>query len=183
MKTQSKFDFSNIKWSKVDREKANFIYGEAIARLDAIHKGNDAINDKASGMLSFSMPVLTALVGFIVSQWGVAKVPALAASVCAALFLFAILVLLLFILMPRGINSAQGEPSTYLGNNYYSEKMKIFLRGNIEILQDYIEKDSVTQKSRADLYWAAVLLYAIFPVISAVVWIVVSVCIKPCPLY
>jgi asparagine N-glycosylation enzyme membrane subunit Stt3 len=182
MQVQSHFDFKNIKWKKIDREKAEFIYGEAIARLDAIHKGNDVINSKATGMLSVSMPVLIALIGFLASQWGdKEKVPLLAASVCAAFFLLAILVLLLKILIPRGMNSAQGEPATYLGNGYYLKSMETFLRGNIEILQDYIEKDGFTQGLRADLYRAAVLLYAIFPVISAVVWAVFFVCIKPCP--
>ncbi|MDR0290312.1 MAG: hypothetical protein LBI06_05190 [Treponema sp.] len=183
MQAQSKFDFTNVKWKKIDREKAEFIYSEAIARLDAIHKGNDAITNKATGMLSFSMPVLTALIGFIVSQWEVAKAPVLAASICASFFLLAILILLLFILIPKGINSAQGEPSTYLGNGYYLESMETFLKGNIEILQDYIEKDGFIQRSRADIYRAAVLLYAIFPVSSAVFWAVISVCTKPCPFY
>jgi hypothetical protein len=184
MQSQSKFDFSNIKWKKIDREKAEFIYGEAIARLDAIHKGNDAVNSKATGMLSFSMPILIALIGFLASQWGdKEKVPLLAASVCAAFFLIAILVLLLKVLKPRGMNSAQGEPAAYLRNGYYLKSMETFLRGNIETLQGYIEEDGLTQGSRADLYQAAVLLYAIFPVISAVVWVLVSVCIKPCPPY
>ena len=163
-----------IDWSKIDREKAEFIYNEAIARLDFVHGNIDGITNKALGMLSFSLPILTALTGYFVLQWGKLSTPLLAVSVCAAIFLFAILVLLLIILLPRGINSAQGEPSTYFTSNYYQKDMDDIFKGNIQALQQSINDDMRILTLRAYLFRAAIILFTAFPVITAVVWAVVS---------
>jgi hypothetical protein len=179
MQAQDNIDFTKIKWSKIDREKAEFIYNEAIARLDSIHKNDEGITNKALNMLSFSLPILTALTAFFVLQWGSLSVPLIAMSVCAGVFLIAILALLLLILLPKGISSAQGGPSAYFTDNYYLSSMKDILKGNIQTLQQDINEDLGIQRSRAYLFRAAVLLFAIFPVVSVIVWAVASVCVKP----
>ncbi|MDR0322333.1 MAG: hypothetical protein LBI28_12600 [Treponema sp.] len=174
MQAQKDIDFSKIKWSKITREKAEFIYNEAIARLDSIHRNNDIITNKAIGMLSFSLPILAALTGYFILQIKELSTPLLAMSICAGVFLFAILVLLLLILLPRGINSAQGEPSAYFTDNYYLSSMLNILKGNIQTLHQYIKEDGTIQRERANLFNAAVVLFAIFPIISAGVWAVLS---------
>jgi hypothetical protein len=179
MKAQDNIDFSKIDWKKIDREKAEFIYNEAIARLDSIHKNNEGITNKAISMLSFSLPILTALTGFFVLRWGSLSVPLIAMSVCAGIFLLAILVLLLLILLPQGLNSAQGGPSAYFTDNYYLNSMGDILKGNIQSLHQYINEDYTVQKFRANLFLAAVVLFAAFPTISAGVWTVVSSCVNP----
>lgn len=182
MRVQEKgIDWSKIDWSKIDREKAEFIYNEAVARLDSIHKSNENITSKALGMLSFSLPVLTALTGFFVLQWGNLSPPLLAMSVCSGVFLFAILVLLLLILWPKGLSSAQGEPSAYFTDGYYLESMEYILYGNIRILHRYIKEDHAVQNLRANILRVAVLLFVAFPVISAWVWFVAFVLTNPCP--
>ena len=179
MQKQRKIDPSKIKWSEIDREKAEFIYNEAIARLDSIHKNNEGITNKAIGMLSFSMPILTALTGYFILQYGKLSTPLIAMSICSGVFLLAILILLLLILIPKGINSAQGEPSTYLNGDYYLKSIEDIFKGNIQTLQEYIDADGVVQRSRANLFLFAVVLFVSFPIISAGVWFVVSLCIKP----
>jgi len=175
MKANSNIDFSAVDWSSVSDEKAAFIYNEAIARLDSIHKNIDSMTDKALGMLSFSLPVLAAMTGYFVLQWGTLSVPLAAASICAAAFLFAILVLLLLILLPRGLNSAQGEPAAYFTGDYYRSDMDNILRGNIQTLQQYINEDRAVLNWRGNVFKAAIVLYTAFPIVTLTVWTMVSV--------
>jgi hypothetical protein len=174
MKAQDEFDFSKIDWSEIDEKKAEFIYNEAIARLDSIHKNNDSITNKALGMLTIAIPIMTALVGFFVIRWGNISTFLFVTSICAIAFLFAILVLLLLILLPRGVNSAQGEPLTYLTNDYYLQEMDNIYKGNIQTLQKYINEDRKILGCRGYLFTAAVLLFALFPVITGIVAIVAA---------
>jgi hypothetical protein len=176
MKANRNIDFSAIEWASIKDKKAEFIYNEAIARLDSIHKNNDGITNKALGILSFSMPILTALVGFFALQWGALSAPLFAASVCSAIFLFVIHVLLLFILLPRGLNSAQGEPAAYFTGGYYKNNMDDILRGNIQTVHQYIIEDSKILYFRGNLFKAVIVLFAAFPFVAAVVWAVVSAC-------
>jgi membrane protein implicated in regulation of membrane protease activity len=178
MQAQDNIDFNKINWSEIDREKAEFIYNEAIARLDSIHKNMEGITNKALGILSFSMPILTALTGFFVLQWGSLSAPLFAASVSSAIFLFAILVLLLLILLPRGLNSAHGRPAAYFTNDYYLKNMEGIFKGNIQTVHQYIIDDSKILSFRGNLFRAVIVLFAAFPLIAAGVWALVSACIK-----
>ena len=181
MQAQKTIDFTKIDWSKIDQTKAEFFYNEAIARLDTIHKNIDGMTNKALGMLSFSLPILTALTGFFILQWGDMSIPLLATSVCATIILFAILVLLLLILLPRGLNTAQGEPVAYFTDDYYQNSMDSIFKGNIQTVQQYIVEDRAILNWRGNLFRAAVILFTAFPVISAAVWIVCSVCVNSYP--
>jgi membrane protein implicated in regulation of membrane protease activity len=178
MKLRNSIDFTQIDWSKLDREKSEFIYNEAVARLDSIHKNIDGITNKALGMLSFAMPVLTALVGFFLVQWGSLSTALFSASVCAVVFLFAILVLLLLILLPRGVNSAQGEPETYFTDGYYLNNMDAIYKGNIQALQTSINEDRTVLNMRGKLFRAAIVLLAAFPLAASVVMAVTSIVAK-----
>ena len=178
MQANANIDFKKIEWESVDSAKAEFIYNEAIARLDSIHKNIDGITNKAIGMLSFSLPILTALTGYFVLQWGNVSAPLLATSICAAIFLFAILVLLLLILLPRGLNSAQGEPAAYFTSDYYKNDMANIFRGNIQTLQQYINEDMGIMHWRGNLFRAAIILYTAFPVVTVFVWALSSANVK-----
>jgi hypothetical protein len=178
---QDKIDFkenewSKIDWSKVGKKKAEFFYNEAIARMDSIHRNIDGITNKAVGMLSFSLPVLTALTGFFVLQWGKLTVPLLAASICSAVLLFAILILLLLILLPRGLNSAQGGPEAYFKDNYYHRNMENIFIGNIQTLHRYIIEDRAVMYLRGNYLRIAIVLFSVFPVITFGVWTIAVIC-------
>ena len=174
MQANQSIDFSSVDWNSVPEKKAEFIYYEAIARLNSIHKNIDAITNKALGMLSFSLPILTALTGYFVLQWGNASTPILAMSISAAIFLFAILLLLLLILLPRGLNSAQGEPAAYFTDNYYKNNMDNIFRGNIQTLHNCIHEDRKILYWRGNLFRGAIVLFTAFPLITVVVWAVFS---------
>ena len=169
-------DFSTIEWETVDKDKAEFFYREATAKLNSIHKNIDSITNKAIGMLSFSLPVLTALTGYFVLQWGALSVPLIAASVCSTALLFAILVLLLFILLPMGLNSAQAGPKAYFQEGYYARSMEDIIKGNIQTLSRYIDEDMAVLYLRGNLFRMVIALAAAFPVIVCTVWAIVSVC-------
>jgi magnesium-transporting ATPase (P-type) len=169
MQAQGGTDFSKINWSKIDREKAVFIYEEAKAILESFHENMESLTTKAFGLLTISLSIMTALVGFIVISWGNISPPLFAASICAIVFLLAILVVLLLIILPKGTKSAQMEPSSYFEDGYYLREMEDIYKGNIRILQDCIDKDHKVLMLRAGLFKAAVLLFACFPVITAIV--------------
>jgi membrane protein implicated in regulation of membrane protease activity len=169
MQAQDNNIFPAVDWASISEKKAEFIYNEAIARLDSIHKNNDGITNKALGILAISIPIMTALVGFFVIRWGNISTALFVTSICAIVFLFAILVVLLLILLPRGINSAQGEPSTYFTGDYYLQEMENIYKGNIQTLQQYINEDRKILCFRGNLFRAAVLLFASFPAITAIV--------------
>jgi len=172
MKTEKTIDFTGINWSKINEKKAEFIYNEAIARLESIHKNIDGITNKAIGLLTISLPILTALVGFFVIRWGNISSALFAMSICAIAFLFAILIVLLLILLPMGLNSAQGEPLTYFTDNYYLQDMENIYKGNIQTLQNYINEDRAVLNLRGKLFRAAVLLFVSFPVTMAIVAVI-----------
>jgi hypothetical protein len=180
MKAQDNIDFSRIEWDKIKRKEADFFYNEAIAYLDLIHKNIEGITNKAIGMLSFSMPILTALAGFFVFQWGSLSAPLLAALISSMFMLFAALFLLLLILVPKGINSAQGEPKAYLSGNYHLSNMGCILKGNIQTVHQYIIEDRALLNWHGKLLRYAIVLLATFPVFAIIVWTVASSCVKPC---
>lgn len=178
MQENKNVDFSKIDWKSVDKEKAEFIYNEALVRLDFLHKNIDGMTSKALGMLSFSLPVLSALTGYFILQWGNISIPLFATSLCAVIFLFSFLILLLLILLPKGLNSAQGEPAAYFTGDYYKNSMDYIFYGNIQTIQQYINEDRKVLNWRGNLFRAAIILFATFPLISAGVWAATSFFIK-----
>jgi len=179
VKPQNNIDFDKIDWSKIDREKAEFFYDEAITNLELIHKSYEGIFNKAIGMLSFSLPVLTALTGYLLLHLKEFSVPFLAMPICSAILLIAILVLLLLILLPKELNSALGEPSTYLTDDYYKNSMENIFKGNIKTLQECINEDYASLKTRACFLKVAIVLFAVFLIISAGSWVVAFLIRKP----
>ena len=163
---QNTFDFSKIDWPEIDREKAEFIYNEALGRLDSAHRNNDGITNKALGMLTLAVPLLAALTGFFAVRWGALAAPFFAASVCAAVILFAITVLLLLILLPMRVNSGREEPSTYFTDGYYKNNMEHIFKGNIQTLQKHIDEDLKILHLRGGLFRAAILLFSALPALA-----------------
>jgi hypothetical protein len=165
---QSPLDYSIVDWEKIDREKAEFIYAEALGRLDSIHQNNDGITNKALGLLTLAVPLLAALTGFFAARWGGLSVPSLAASVCAAAVLFATVILVLFVLLPRGVNPGRVEPARYFTDGYYKNNMEDIFKGNIQSLQKMIDEDLAILTSRGILFRAAILSFSAIPVVAGI---------------
>jgi hypothetical protein len=166
MQAQDVIDFKKMDWHKVDREKAEFIYREALEHHESIIADNNRINDKALGLLSFTMPIMAALVGYFAVTWGSASFPLFTAAAISCLSLFIIMVLLLLIIVPRGIYPRTGSPGAYFTADYYKRDMRGLFIGNITNLHDAILHDRKTMYLRGHLFGAAVILCAAFPVVS-----------------
>jgi hypothetical protein len=164
---QNSFDFSIVDWEKIDREKAEFIYTEALGRLDSIHQNNDGMTNKALGLLTLAVPLLAALTGFFAVLGGLSA-PLLAASACAAAVLFATLIFLLLVLLPRGINPGRVEPVQYFMADYYKNNMENLFKGNIQSLQKMIDEDLAILVSRSNLFRVAILLFSAIPAVSGI---------------
>ena len=171
VKAQDIIDFKNIDWGKVDREKAEFIYREALDNHRGIVDNINVINSKASGMLSFTMPVMAALVGFFAATLGAVSVSLFAASLCAGLFLFLILLLLLFVMMPQGIFPGTGSPGAYFTADFYKGDMRHLLIGNIMSLHEAVIHDKRVLYTRGRIFRIAVVLCAALPAASFIVFL------------
>jgi hypothetical protein len=170
MRAKDVIDFRTVEWTAVDEEKAAFIYREALEFNRGLLENINVINDKAMGMLSFTMPVMAALVGFFVVSWANTSTPLFAASVTACSALFLVLVFLLAVIVPYGVRSGAGSPMAYFTAEFYKGNMRALLIGNIMTL---CEKSTANQKilyRRGCLFRAAVLACAIFPLVSLMVF-------------
>jgi len=166
MQANANIDFSTIDWHSVSEEKAKFIYNEAIEHHQGIIANNNRISDKALGMLSFTMPVMAALVGYFAISWGNVAPSLFLAAVSACVFLFGILFLLLLIIIPRGINEGAGSPSAYFTDDYYKRNMRELYVGNIVNIQSSIAIARKVMKKRGLYFKIAVILCAVFPAVS-----------------
>jgi hypothetical protein len=170
MQADKTIDFSQIDWQAVDEEKAAFIYREGIEFNRAVLENINVINDKAMGLLSFTMPIMTALVGFFVVSWANTSAPLFAAAVTAGSALFLVLILLLAVIVPYGIHSGTGSPMAYFTAEYYKGNMRALLIGNTMTLCEKITVNQKTLYLRGYLFKAAILVCALFPIICLMVF-------------
>jgi hypothetical protein len=166
MLAQDNIDFSAIDWNSITQEKAQFILNEALEHHRSIIENNNRTNDKALGMLSFTMPIMTALAGYFAIFWGDTSLPLFLASIFACICLFVTVLSLLLILIPRGINQGAGSPGAYFTDEYYKRDMRGLLIGNITNLHECILSDRELMYKRAFCFRIAVTFYAILPVVS-----------------
>ena len=159
-------DFTKIDWKSVAQEKAEFIYKEAMEHHKGIIENNNRINDKAIGMLSFIMPIMTALAGYFAISWGNVSRPLLFAASTAGVFLIITVLLLLYIIIPRSIFQGAGSPGAYLTDDYYKRDMRELFIGNIINLHNCIIQDREVMNKRGDCFRLAVTACAILPVAS-----------------
>jgi heme A synthase len=175
---RNSFDFSAVDWEKIDREKAEFIYGEALGRLDSVHKNNDGMTNKALSLLTLAVPPFAALIGFFAVKWGSLSMPFFVASVCAVAILFATVIFLLLVLMPRSINPGRAEPAQYFMDDYYKNSMENIFRGNVRSMQKMIDEDLVILTSRANLFRVAILLFSAIPVAFGIAAVITAALVK-----
>jgi hypothetical protein len=171
MQADKTIDFSQIDWQAVDGEKAALIYREGIAFNRGVLENINVINGKAMGLLSFTMPVMTALVGFFVVSWATTSLPIFAAAVTACSALFLVLIFLLTVIIPYGIHSGTGSPMAYFTAGYYKGDMRALLIGNIITLCERITANQKVLYMRGYLFKAAILVCAAFPILCLMVFL------------
>jgi hypothetical protein len=170
MQADKTIDFSQIDWQAVDEEKAAFIYQEAIEFNQGVLENINVINVKAMGLLSFTMPIMAALVGFFVVSWAKTSAPLFAAAVTSCSALFLALIFLLAAIVPYGIHSGTGSPMAYFTVEFYKENMRALLIGNIMALCEKITANQKILCLRGRLFRAAILVCAIFPIICLMIF-------------
>jgi len=171
MRAKDDIDFSAVDWDSVDEGKAGFIYREALEHHKGIIENNNRINDKALGLLSFTMPIMTALAGYFAISWGGGSPALFAAALAACVFIFAVVVCLLLVIIPRGVFRGEGSPGAYFTGEYYKRDMRGLLVGNIVDLHGCILHDGKTLGRRGRLFGAAVVLCACLPAVSFLVFL------------
>ena len=114
-------------------------------------------------MLSFTMPVMAALVGFFVVSRANTSAPLFAAAVTACSALFLVLVFLLAVIVPYGVHSGMGSPMAYFTAEFYKGTMKALLIGNIMPLCEKIPLNQKVLYRRGRLFRTAILICAVFP--------------------
>jgi len=176
MQVQDNIDFSKIDWDEVYKEKAAFIYQEALEHHRGIIENNNRINDKALGLLSFTMPIMAALAGYFAISWGTASKPLFYAALCACFFLFAVVLFLLLVIIPRNVYEGYGSPGAYFTANYYKRNMLGIYVGNITNLHNTIIHDRKIMVQRGLIFRIAVILLAVFPVASFLVFLLCPRC-------
>jgi hypothetical protein len=162
--------FSGIDWGSVTREKADFIYREALEYQRGIIESIDYITEKAHGLLAITMPIMAALVGFLAISENI-PLPLLITSICACSCFLVIIILLLRILLPQSIYQGPGSPSAYFSEEYYKKKMKKILIGNIQDLHKTISYNSKILDKRGRLFKLTIIFYAILPIVSLLVYL------------
>lgn len=172
MKANDTVDFSTVDWADVDEKKASFIYNEALDNYRGTIENINVINNKAMGMISFTMPLVAALAGFFAVTWGNASLPLFAAALCAASFLFIVLVLLLLILAPKGVLPGAASPAAYFTADFYRGDMRHMLIGCIVTIQKAIDHNKKVMHRRGGVFRWAVILCAAFPAASLIVFLV-----------
>jgi hypothetical protein len=122
------------------------------------------------GLLSFTMPVMAALVGFFVVSWANTSAPLFAAAVTACSALFLVLIFLLTVIVPYGIHSGTGSPMAYFTAEFYKGNMRALLIGSIMTLCEKITTNQKILYVRGYLFKAAILVCAVFPIVCLMVF-------------
>ena len=171
MQSEKKIDFTKIDWKSVTKEKAEFLYKEAVEHHKGIIEDNNRINDKAIRMLSFTMPIMTALAGYFAISWENVSLPLLFAGSTAGVFLLITVFLLLYIIIPRNIFQGPESPGAYFTDDSYKRDMRKLFIGNIISLHNCILHDRKVMKKRDFHFRLAVTACAILPVASFIAFL------------
>jgi hypothetical protein len=166
MQAIDNIDFSKIDWNSISEGKADFLYKEALEHHKGIIEDNNRINDKALGMLSFTMPIMAALAGYFAITWENVSCSLLIAASWAGFCFLVITYNLLKILIPQSINQGAGSPGAYFTDEYYKRDMREMFIGNITNIHNCILQDRKVMNKRAMNFRLAVTFYAILPVTS-----------------
>jgi hypothetical protein len=173
MQAQNDIDFSKIDWNLLPEEKAIFIYKETMEFHQSLIQSNAKFSDRAVRMLSFIMPVMTALAGYFAITWKEASIPLLFAGSCAGICLLIITINLLLILIPKYYIVAF-KPVTYFTDGSYKMDMRGLLVNHIITLDKSILDVFKTLKKRSFQFRLAVTFCAILPITSFLAFLITS---------
>jgi hypothetical protein len=171
---------SGVDLNAIDEKKAKFIYEEAMKFHQGMIESNDYITNKAYGFLSITMPIMIGLIGFLALRFRELYPPLSITAICACVFFLGIIILLLWILLPRGVSQGAGSPEAYLQDEYYKRDMRGIYIGNIETLDKYISQDSQIVLKRGKLLRIVIILYGTLPIACLLVYFFCNLLVPRC---
>jgi hypothetical protein len=173
MRVKDVIDFKSMDWSKVDREKAEFFYNEAVEFNDRLIANINNLNGKALSLLATGLPVLSAAVGFLLSVWGdTGKEPLSMALIAASTGMFITLVLLILAVFPRGVYLGKGTPQAYFTDNFYKADLHHLFSFGIAALNKYINHNREIEAYRGRFLLAGILAFVATPLVTVGVFLI-----------
>ena len=172
MQNQKSIDFTKIDWKAVDERKAEFFYGEACAYSNGLLTDIRSLNTKAFQLLTFTLPLFCAAVGFLMAVWENESMGNLIfPSIIICSGLFGVLVLLLVATFPRYIYQTESPPGSYFTGDFYKKEMLRIFSFAIASINKYISYNYRIMRFRGKFLTAAIIMLLITPLAAIAVFL------------
>ena len=166
-KEVSFLDFNAIDWDMVNQKKAAFIHNEILQYNKELIDHMNIITSKVLGLFSLFLPLLVALAVFLIFNLSTLPQAMRITGIAAAVYLFILLLLLLYVLLPKAIVPLNGSPRAYFSQDFYKRDMRAILIGNITSMYTSIEKNKKIIHKRGKTCIIALYASACFPSLSS----------------
>jgi hypothetical protein len=167
-------DWNEVDWNEVDKEKAEFIYNEALDAQREVVSELNAMNSKAFQLFTLVTPVLVAVLTGLLAWWHSAALPVRAAGVVFSSAMFVSAFCFAVAVWPRRVTWAASSPAPYFRTDYYRRDLLKIIHGNIEGAQRDIEVKRKALAVRG--YWVRrgiiALIGSFIPAVAAFVFTV-----------
>ena len=126
-KEVSVLDFNAIDWDMVNQEKAAFIHNEILQYNKELIDHMNIVTSKVLGLFSLFLPLLVALAVFLIFNLSTLPQAMRITGIVAAVYLFILLLLLLYVLLPKAIVPLNGSPRAYFSQDFYKRDIRAIL--------------------------------------------------------
>lgn len=126
-KEVSVLDFNAIDWDMVNQEKAAFIHTEILQYNKELIDHMNIVTSKVLGLFSLFLPLLVALAVFLIFNLSTLPQAMRITGIVAAVYLFILLLLLLYVLLPKAIVPLNGSPRAYFSQDFYKRDIRAIL--------------------------------------------------------
>lgn len=141
--------FNNIDWDFISQEKAELFYKEARTMQSNIFDSMSMLHEKAYQFLAITIPILSVITSYIISQFDKITVPALISGIIFILILTASAISFTYTAWPRKYNYAAVEPDACILDEYYKMEMVDIVRANFLKTREDIEQNQSVLDIRA----------------------------------
>ncbi len=160
-----------IDWNYVSREKAEMIYSDALKFHKEIMDSLNVMNSKAFQILTVAMPILTVVLGFLITQPENVSRKILVTAIVFSLSLMLSIIFLFMAVWPRDIRISGIEPLSYFATDYYKKKIEDIIYGNILLAFDTIEINHKARIKRARWLRAGLICFFYSPIAAGIAFL------------
>jgi hypothetical protein len=173
MKVKKEIDFTKIEWDRLDQEKLQFFFKEAVDCNDTLLYDINNLNSKAFQLLSILFPVLSAAIGFLLAIWGKeGKEPITIALIVASVGMILIVASLLLAVFPRQVYPGRLAPNMIFANSLYKAPITKLLADGIASYNSYIASNYNVMKYRGLFLTIGTSGIFLVPLITVVVFLI-----------